>query len=219
WALYLLWLVTMHERQANPAREGGGMTESNPRPGGQGSPLWLWALGGLVLGCGILGKYTTGLAVIAGFLSFVLAGNWRRWALGYALHLAVAFVVTLPILVHNIRQDFAPIRYQWKHSMSSPEPGAMPFLSFVGIQVLLFGVLPFLVFVWSLVRRRDLFADSRLRVCLCLFGFPFAFFLYKVTRGQLEGNWALACYIAVWPLAAEWYARVKENRHWRRIAI
>jgi 4-amino-4-deoxy-L-arabinose transferase-like glycosyltransferase len=238
WALYVLWLVKAHGRIQDPhspaladpspspsSERGGGQDLSAGSPpslagkgaGGLGS-LPFWALGGLILGCGILGKYTTGLAVIAGFLSFALAGNWRRWLPGYALHLSVAFVVTLPILVHNVRHDFVPIRYQWKHSMSSPEPGVVPFLSFVGIQVLLFGLLPFVVFVWSLVRRKELLADPRLRVCFWLFAFPFAFFLYKATRGQLEGNWALACYIAVWPLAAEWYSRVKGNVHWWRFA-
>lgn len=196
WALYLLWLVTVHERLGQAASDGG-------------PPLRLWLLGGFVLGCGILGKYTMGLAVIAGFLSFLFAGNWRKWAGGYALHMVIAFLVTLPILIHNIRYDFAPLRYQWQHSMSSSAPGLKPFLSFWGIQILLFGFVPFVVFAWSLVNRRELLAEPRLRVCLWLFAFPFTFFLYKASRGHLEGNWALACFIAVWPLAAIWYERVK----------
>lgn len=199
WALYLLWLVTVHEKLD-----------------GEGVPAWLWLAGGVVLGCGILGKYTTGLAVIGGFLPFAAAVPWRRWAVGYAAHLAVAFVVTLPILIHNIRHDFAPLLYQWKHSMSSPEPGVVPFLGFVGVQILLFGTVPFVVFVWSILNRRELLADPRLRACAGLFVFPFAFFLYKATRGPLEGNWALACYVAVWPLAAMWYDRLREGGFWRR---
>jgi hypothetical protein len=206
WALYLVWLVKVQEKLATAFLSA----DSESRLTG------FWILGGVILGCGILGKYTTGLAVIAGFISFLLAGNWRRWVIGYGLHLAVAFVVTLPILVHNIRHDFVPLLYQWKHSMGHSEPGLTQFASFVGIQLLLFGLLPFVVFVWSLVHRGELLAEPRLRVCLCLFAFPFAFFLYKATRGHLEGNWALACYIAVWPLAAEWYSRVKHSVHWRR---
>ncbi|MBX9622416.1 MAG: glycosyltransferase family 39 protein [Gemmataceae bacterium] len=183
---------------------------------GVGSAL-LWPLGGLILGCGILGKYTTGLAVMAGFLSFALAGNWRRWAVGYAVHLGVAFLVTLPILVHNVRYDFVPLQYQWRHSMSSPRPGVVPFLEFVGVQLLLFGAVPFVMLGWAARRWRVLAADPRLRVCLCLFAFPFAFFLFKATRGPLEGNWALACYIAVWPLAARWYEGVRHSTLARRL--
>ncbi len=199
WALYLLWLVKAHERLD-----------------GDGVPWWLWCLGGVVLGCGILGKYTTGLAVIGGFLTFAVAVPWRRWLVGYACHLAVAFVVTLPILIHNIRHDFAPLLYQWRHSMSSPEPGVLPFLGFVGIQLLLFGSVPFVVFGWAVLNRRLVLADPRLRACAGLFVFPFAFFLFKATRGPLEGNWALACYVAVWPLAAVWYDRLREGGFWRR---
>ncbi len=201
WALYLLWLVKAHEK----------LDEGEV-------PAWLWPIGGVVLGCGILGKYTTGLAMIGGFLTFVAAGNWRRWVVGYAAHLGVAFVVTLPILLHNVRHDFAPMLYQWKHSMSSPEPGVVPFLGFVGVQVLLFGTVPFVVFVWAIRNHRELLADPRLRACAGLFAFPFAFFLYKATRGPLEGNWALACYIAVWPLAAVWYARLRDAGLWKRVA-
>lgn len=215
WALYLAWLVRVHERLG-----GGGAVYPGPTDGlvhAGRPPSALWVLGGMILGCGILGKYTTGLAVIAGFLSFAVAGGWRRWAVGYGAHLAVAFLVTLPILVHNVRHDFAPLLYQWRHSMSSPEPGLKPFGEFVGIQILLFGLLPFGVFAWTLRHFRGLVADPRLRVCACLFAFPFGFFLLKATRGPLEGNWALPCYIAVWPLAAHWYEGVKGSAHWRRL--
>ena len=195
---------------------GGGVDHVRPSDNADGIPLWLWALGGVVLGCGILGKYTTGLAVIGGFLTFAVAVPWRRWLMGYAVHLAVAFVVTLPILIHNIRHDFAPLLYQWKHSMSSPEPGVLPFLGFVGIQLVLFGAIPFVVLGWAVLNRRLVLADPRLRACAGLFVFPFAFFLFKATRGPLEGNWALACYIAVWPLAAVWFERLRDGGVWKR---
>lgn len=215
WALYLAWLVRVHELLSrDPA---GSATTPIGRALPVGSRLIVWPLGGLILGCGILGKYTTGLAVITGFVSFLIAGNWRRWLFGYAVHLAVACLVTLPILIHNIQYDFIPLQYQWKHSMTSPQPGVIPFLSFVGIQVLLFGLLPFAVFVWTAIHRREVLGDPRLRVCACLFALPFAFFLYKATRGPLEGNWAIACYIAVWPLAAVMYERVRESVHARRL--
>jgi 4-amino-4-deoxy-L-arabinose transferase-like glycosyltransferase len=191
WAFYLLWLVKMHQRLEE----------------GTGGLAWLWIVGGLILGCGILGKYTTGLGMIAGFISFLVAVPVRRWIVGYILHGMVAGLVTLPILIHNLRYDFVPILYQWKHSMSVSEPGLGQFASFFGVQILLFGFLPFAVFVWTVLRWKELMTEPRLRVCACLFAVPFAFFLYKATRGHLEGNWALAVYIACWPLAAEMVQR------------
>jgi len=210
WALYLAWLVRMHEKLSTPA--------SVLPQWETGIHVTDWILGGIILGCGILGKYTTGLGMMAGFASFLLAGNVRRWLFGYVLHGFIAVIVTLPILIHNLRYDFVPIRYQWQHSMSSPNPGLEPFASFFGIQILLFGLLPFAVFVWTIRHWRELKVDPRLRVCACLFALPFAFFLYKATQGHLEGNWALAVYIAAWPLAAEMLERAKESIRVRRLA-
>ncbi|HSQ57682.1 MAG TPA: glycosyltransferase family 39 protein, partial [Gemmata sp.] len=197
WALYLAWLVSVHERLESYV------------------PIHFWVLGGLILGCGVLGKYTMGLAAVAGGMSFLFAGNWRRWLSGYLLHAVVAVAVTTPILIHNIRHGFLPLRYQWGHSMGSPSPGLGVFAEFVGVQVLLLGTIPLFIFGWSLWHRREMVSDPRLRVCLCLFLLPFAFFLLKATRGRIEGNWAFPCYIACWPLAAEWYARVRESVRWR----
>ena len=224
WALYLAWLVVAHERiEASRERErpeeDALRSLTLPARQSPGSPLWLWALGGVILGCGILGKYTTGLAVIAGFVSFLIAGSWRKWAPGYVLHLAVAFVVTLPILLHNIRYDFAPLRYQWGHSMSSPQPGLEPFLEFSATQFLIFGAQPFAILVWGLGHWRALLADPRLRVCTCLYALPFLFFLYKATRGPLEANWALACYIGLVPVAGYWYATARHSAFWRGTAL
>lgn len=201
WALYLAWLVAIHDRLGRDA----GRCE-----------LALWALGGAVLGCGVLGKYTTGLAALAGTVSFLVSGvPVRRWLVGYVLHAAVAFLVASPILIHNVRHDFVPIRYQWGHSMSSPDPGLGAFAEFLGVQLLLVGSIPFVVFVWALRNRRELLADTRLRPVLCLFVIPMAFFLLKATRGRLEGNWAFPCYLACWPLACLWYSRVRGSTAWR----
>ncbi len=202
WAAYVYWLVKVHERLTPPDGEGD-------------IPLHYWLLGGLILGCGVLGKYTTGLAVPAGFATFLFVGRWRKWFLGYALHGVIAFLVASPILIHNLRHDFIPLMYQWKHSMGTTDPNLKRFAEFVGIQVVLAGTMPFVLLPWAFLNWRRLVADPRLRVCLCLYGFPILFFLYKATRGPLEGNWALVSYIAFWPLAAEWYAGVRHKAVWR----
>ncbi len=204
WSLYLAWLVFIHKRLS--LSEVSAHSELR---------ACHWLLGGVILGCGVLGKYTTGLAAVSGFLTFVAAGTWRRWISGYVLHGLVALLVASPILIHNIKHDFVPIRYQWEHSMSSPEPGFSPFIEFVGVQLLLFGTAPFVVFAWALINLRRLRTDPKLRVCAGLFLFPLGFFLYKSTRGHLQGNWAFPCFLAGWPLAAVLYAQWKQYRLWR----
>ena len=207
WSLYLAWLVVVHRRLT-------------PDDGGEPRRVsgLLWAVGGVILGCGILGKYTTGLAVPAGVVSFLLIGLGavRRWAAGYAVHLLVAFAVASPILIHNLRHGFVPLQYQWGHAMAADEPGLKAVAEFVGLQVLFTGTLPLVLLPWIAWRFPRLAADPRLRVCACLYALPLAFFLWKSSRGPLEGNWAVVSYLAFWPVAAAWYGGLDSlGRGWR----
>jgi 4-amino-4-deoxy-L-arabinose transferase-like glycosyltransferase len=200
WSAYLAWLVVVHRRLS-----ASGIV-----------PAWLWAVGGLLLGGGALGKYTAALAVPAGFVSFTLSGrDWKEWFPGYVFHGGVSFLVALPVLVFNVEQDFAPLKYQWEHATATDGGGLRPFGEFVAVQVVLFGLLPLLLFPWVVWNIRSLAADPRLRVCACLYAVPFGFFLYKAVRGPLEGNWALACYVGFWPLAGHWFDSVKGSAGWR----
>jgi hypothetical protein len=100
--------------------------------------------------------------------------------------------------------------------MASDAPGVKPFAEFVGVQVLLTGTLPLVLLPWVGWRFRTLTADPRLRVCVCLYALPLAFFTWKSTRGPLEGNWALVSYLAFWPLAAAWFVGLRTmNWKWR----
>jgi hypothetical protein len=194
WSLYLLWLVAVHRR----------LDRFQP------IPVWLWMLGGFTLGCSILGKYTTGLAIPSGLVSFLVLGrmHFRRWMPGYALHIATAFVTTTPILIYNVQHQFEPLLFQWKHSMAQDEtPWYQTFGEFIGVQVLLFGTLPFLLLPWCWKHRRELLAQGVTRACVCLYALPMGFFIWKSLRGPIEGNWALASYIGFWPVAAAWWER------------
>ena len=201
WAVYVYWLVAAHRRL-----DATGSV-----------PAHLWLVGGLLLGLSALGKYTTGLAVPAGFLSFVLAGKpWRGWLPGYLGHGLVSLGVFTPVLVFNLERDFAPLRYQWGHTMANPDPGGWDtFGEFAGVQLLLCGTLPLVLLPWTLSRWKLLAGDPVLRVCGCLYAVPMMFFLYKAGRGPLEGNWALASYIGFWPVAAAWYSRRQRSVAWR----
>ena len=67
------------------------------------------------------------------------------------LHLAVAFAVASPILVYNLRLNFAPLRFQWNHANSPDGFELKRFLEFFGVQLLLMGTLPFLAADFVLV--------------------------------------------------------------------
>jgi len=192
WSLYLLWVTKTLQTLDDPA--------------GRISAAW-WLLGGIVLGCGALSKYTSVLAVPAGFLAFAgSAGGWRKWCVGYVAHGTVAGSLALPVLYFNFQHDFEPLGFQWNHANADGVNPFTTFGEFVGVQLLLAGLLPFVVLVWTLSNARAVKADPILRTAACLFVVPFALFLFKATRGPLEGNWALAAYLGCWPLAARWAA-------------
>ncbi|MCZ2341271.1 MAG: glycosyltransferase family 39 protein [Bacteroidales bacterium] len=199
WAGYLVWLHAVHVRLTPP---NGAAAER--------VPVGLWCLGGVILGCGALSKYTMVLAVPAGCVSFLLARgvSWRVWLPGYIGHGVISAILTTPIVVFNSQYDFAPLLFQWEHAHQAAQPGTriISFVDFVSVQILFFGILPIVLLPWVWWRIRTLAADPRLRVCAALYAVPMTIFLYKATQGPLEGNWALVAFIGFWPIAAAWYA-------------
>ena len=214
WSLYLRWLVAA-QRRLTPAPAVVGRI-----------PAWLWALGGVLLGAGALGKYTMALAVPSGFLAFRLSGvPMRHWLGGYLAHGLVALAAFTPVVLYNLERDFEPIWFQWQHAMAGVPSGkswAATAGEFTLVQIVLFGTWPFVLFPWTLRRAQELSAEPRLRACLALYAVPFGFFVAKSFRGPLEGNWALVSYLSFWPLAAKWLAECCPPRlsgHARRIGF
>ncbi|MBI1832563.1 MAG: glycosyltransferase family 39 protein [Planctomycetes bacterium] len=189
WTAYLVWLADLHMRlDADDI----------------GADWRTWTLGGVLLGLGILSKYTMGLAGGTAALSLLMSRPWRQWVAGFALHGLVAFVVSSPILLYNIQCDFAPLRYQWEHTMEVEAATIRHLPEYVGGQILVMGWLPFTLTPWLIWHWRSLSADPRLRACLWMFLAPFLFFLYKAARDRVELNWPVPCYLAFCPLAAHW---------------
>lgn len=208
WAAYLWWLVELHQRLTP---EGVDASEA---PAPKISLQW-WMLGGIILGCGVLSKYTMGLIVPATFVSFLLSRRAiSEWLPGYLFHGVVAAVVASPILIYNIQQGFEPLLFQWKHAAQTTPNALRSMVEFIGVQILLFGTLPFYLFPWVISHFLKLCQTPRLRVCSCLYALPLAFFIYKSTQARLEGNWGLVCFISFWPVAAVWYESVRKSNFW-----
>ena len=206
WAAYLWWLVEVHRRLTPDSAQ-------SPRT----IAFRWWLLGGVILGCGVLSKYTMGLAVPTAFIGFLIARRpYREWLSGYIFHGVIAFIVASPILIYNIQQHFDPLLFQLRHSNQTTPNALLSIVEFVGVQILLFGTMPFFLFPWVISNARRLSQDPRLRICACLYSLPLAFFLYKSTQTRLEGNWALVCFVSFWPLAAEWYQTVDKSNFWRQ---
>jgi hypothetical protein len=203
WTAYVVWLAGLHERLAK-----------------EGHVSWpSWLAGGLLLGLGILSKYTMGLAGISAALSLVGIRPWRKWFLGFLVHGAVGFAVSSPILLYNLQENFVPLQFQWVHVIEGDSPTIRFLPEFIGGQFLAVGMLPLFLTPWLIWRRRTLSADPRLRACLFVFLVPYLFFLYKAARGHLEINWPIMAYSAFWPLAAHWFEHVRSRPALRRFGL
>ncbi len=167
------------------------------------SPVtWLqWVIGGVLLGLGGLSKYTMLLAIPTGLVALATRTRFRAWGPGYLLHLAVAGLLVFPVLLFNWKWGFAPLKFQWQHSMSGTGFSLTSLATFCAGQTLLISALPFVLFPWICLRKRDLCADARSQAQFWFFVLPFSFFLFKAARGHLEANWAVVSYISFFPVA------------------
>jgi len=196
WVLYVSWFMsanrTLSEWHDDPITR---VYRNMP------VPLARWALGGVILGLGLLSKYTMVLAIPCGF--FVLVSKYRTkgYGLGYLVHLAVALLVASPILWFNWHHDFAPLLFQWHHATGGQGLSFKHLIEFVGIQTLLLSALPFLFLPAALLKSPELYREPRSHVTLFFYLGPMFFFLLKACRGPVEANWAMLAYLSFWPVA------------------
>lgn len=199
WTLYLLWTIRVSQTVC-------AWTEDPVSRVYRKFPVTLlqWALGGILLGLGLLSKYTMAMAPLCLALFFIFRVRLQAWWFGFICHLVIAFLIALPILIFNWDHDFASLRYQWSHGLESSGLSLHNFFQFLGSQIALIGALPFLLLPWVLLLFFDIARQPRLAVCLYFFLFPLIFFLLNSFRTFQEGNWGLITYIAFWPLAQHW---------------
>ncbi len=193
WTLYLIWLVSINK---SFSQWGDDPVSRVYRV----SPIYWeqWVLGGVLLGLGLLSKYTMVLAIPCTLLVLGTKYRVRSWLKGFVILCCVALIIASPILFFNLKHHFAPIQFQWNHSLSD---GSGVFGEFIGGQVLLLGALPLLMLGWVLLRRRDICSNPVFHVCFYCFIFPFLFSLFQAAKTHVEANWALMSYVAFWPMA------------------
>ncbi len=174
---------------------------------------WAWPALGLALGAAFLVKYTA-LLLLPGLLVYLWLRRrahqpWRAptfWLFPLCLALAMA-----PVFIWNAQHDWVTFRHLLGHAHLGGQDDALHWqpwwwLEFLGLQLGAVGVTLFplvlLAIVWSKQRR---FSEERLRAgrafLLCC-GLPVLLF-YSVASLfiQVEGNWPVAAYVTLLPLA------------------
>lgn len=195
WFLYLEWSIRLETSFSNWSDDP--VTRVYRK-----SPISAvnWTFGGVLLGLGLLSKYTMAIAPLCLISLLLFNFRFRAWIRGYFLHLVIAFLVFLPVLVFNYENHFSPFLFQWNHTQ---QPVAFNFLwTFLGSQILLMGALPFLFLPGLLLSISSLSRFQGFRSLFYFFIIPLGFFLIKSTHHFLEANWSLVAYLSFWPLAS-----------------
>ncbi len=172
---------------------------------------WQWLLLGLVVGVGVLVKYSMVFFLASAFL-FLLFNREKRGLLlkvGPWAGALVSIVTTLPIIIWNARHHWVTFLHTAGQAHLKDGFTLRParFFEFIGSQLgvvgpVLFGIMLVAIY-WSYRQKRD---DGFL---FWFFAPTFLFFILKSLQGKVQANWALPCYISA-TVAAGLYI----YKHW-----
>jgi 4-amino-4-deoxy-L-arabinose transferase-like glycosyltransferase len=194
---------------------------------------WAWPLAGLLVGLGILAKYTMVLWLPSLALFLLTSAEHRRllFQRGFWIACLVAAACCLPILIWNAEHDWVTVKHVLRLAGIGRAPSAGggsrwhwggPFV-YLGTQFVLLQGYWFVAWIaagWAHRPWRE--ADESLRYLWWLSVPMFGVFLaFSVKTGGGEANWPITAYISGLVLSAGWLARqLKSPRRWyRRLAI
>lgn len=179
--------------------------------------VWAWLAAGLVVGLGILAKYTMVLWVPS-LLLFVFSSAEHRGLLrrlGPWLMVAVAGLCCLPILWWNVQNDWVTLRHVSGQAGIIQTTGVRwtgPLMYVVTQFGLLLGFW-FVPWAAALVRYRPwLEPDAGLRYLWWMSVPMFGVFLLFSIRTPVEPNWPVTAYLSGGVLAAVWLSRQLDSR-------
>jgi 4-amino-4-deoxy-L-arabinose transferase-like glycosyltransferase len=174
---------------------------------------WAWPAAGLLLGLGILAKYTMVLWLLSLGL-FLLTDPVRRRQLvrpGFWIMTAVAATCCIPILIWNAGHDWVSVRHVSGQAGMEPEAsfrwwGPLHYTATQGAILLGFW---FLVWLRAMVSHRPWKEPEASVRYLWWLSAPvftvFLFFSFKTAGGQ--PNWPVTAYLSGIVLAVAWLAR------------
>jgi 4-amino-4-deoxy-L-arabinose transferase-like glycosyltransferase len=194
WTCYVRWVVWLHQSEKLTWKH--------------------WIIGGLILGMGLLGKYTMAIAVPSAALSLIRK-PWKDWFWGFIVHGLVGCLAFMPVLLYNYQLEFKPILYQLDHAFGREK--TIRFLpdhlaAVITLQSPL--VFPMLLLVFF---RGKYWSKERIALT-AMFCFPASFFLLKSFTGKLEANWSAVQFIAFVPLLAIRLEEIRESKLLTKLA-
>lgn len=191
------------------------MLDNLPREeiGSRGNRMMI--LTGILLGLGLLSKYTT-IFLWAGMAGHILLFN-RRWLRSWSFYLASLIMIAFfsIVLIWNAQYNFISFAYQGGRSVLwEGRLGFGTFLTEAGGEILYHNPVNFILILLAVVaafRSADIRKDPRVRILL-LAGLPLiAVFLgLSLFRNTLP-HWSGPGYTTLIPLAALWIRELKPD--------
>ncbi len=159
-----------------------------------------WLMAGLVIGLGLMSKYTMVFLPIAIFFFMLTsARDATSSKRGPYIALLVAIIVFSPVIYWNATHDWVSFNMQLAHGFcQNRQIEILSFVSFVGSQA---GLLSPLLFILCLVSIFVVgykgFRQKRSELLLLFWStvLPLIFFLFLSLQAKCEGNWPAPAYI------------------------
>jgi 4-amino-4-deoxy-L-arabinose transferase-like glycosyltransferase len=189
---------------------------------------WAWPLTGLLVGLGILAKYTMVLWLPSAGLMLLTCPEGRRllWQPGFWIMSVVAAACCLPMFVWNIQHDWVSVRHVSTLAGFRDGGGSMRLLgplTFVGVQFALLLGYWFVVWAAAMVAYRPWQeSDTGVRYLWWMSAPMFVFFCaFGLKTGGGEPNWPVTAYLSGLVLAVHWISeQLQRGRGWyRRLAV
>ncbi len=184
--------------------------------------LWAWLACGLVVGLGILAKYTMVMWLPSLGLFLLTSPGHRRLLLDRELWLmtATAALCCVPILIWNLTHGWVTVRHV--EGLAGVDDGGISWLGplvYLGTQCGLLLIFWFVVWLGALIAHRPWAeSDAGVRYLWWMSVPMFAVFLgFSFKTGGGEPNWPVTAYISGLVLAAFWLDRqLHSPRAWYR---
>lgn len=170
------------------------------------SPKW-WLSLGVMLGLGLLSKYTMVLFIGCAGLYVLLHKDRWHWARSPWLYatLVLAFLIYLPNLLWNASNDFISFQHTAANAnLDGKLINPNKFAEFFGSQFGVFGPFMMIGLIWMLVRWRTAFTHPNLRLLLILSLPVLAMMLTQSLLSRAHPNWAAVTYVGASIAVVAW---------------
>ena len=194
-----------------------------------GSRKWAWPVLGVLLGLGVLAKYTMLLWPVSAVLFCLFTPGFRVLLRqpGVWIAAAVLALCCLPILIWNIQHDWISLKHvAGQAGVSQAEAkGSIRWvgpLEYVGSQFGIFVGVFFMTWLYAMIAHRPWREADPQKLYLWWLSAPtFALFFAVSYRVGVQVNWPIAGFVSGMVLSAGWIAErlvdpvYRERRNWR----